>query len=171
MKKSGFTLIETLVAISIFTISILGLLSVLTQGVINSKYARQKIVASYLAQEGIEYVRNMRDTYVLYDQNFSQFKNALNNCNGNNNNDACGFNIVFPHVVTRCDQISNCKLYVNASGGYDTVSSGTDSGFTRRIWKENIGSDQIKIHSDVSWTQGSGNYNVTFAEDLFDWVE
>jgi Tfp pilus assembly protein PilV len=66
-KNKGFTLVETLVAISIFTMSILGLMSVLASGIADTNYAKQKIVASYLAQEGIEYVRNMRDNLVLFD--------------------------------------------------------------------------------------------------------
>ncbi len=64
--SKGFSLVETLVAVSIFTVSILGLMSVLSSGISNTTYAKQKIIASYLAQEGIEYLRNMRDTYVLY---------------------------------------------------------------------------------------------------------
>ena len=170
-KSRGFTLVETLIAVSIFTVSILGLLSVLTQGSINSKYAKQKLVASYLAQEGIEYVRNMRDTYVLYDENFVQFRNKLNSCTDINN--ACGFDLTFPHDIKGCNQINDCKLYINNGGGYDTLSSGTYSGFVRKVWKENVGTgqDHIKIHSDVSWVQGSGSRNIRFTEDLFDWAE
>ncbi len=63
---NGFTLVETLVAISIFTVSILGLMSVLSSGISSTIYAKQKMAASYLAQEGIEYIRNIRDTDVLY---------------------------------------------------------------------------------------------------------
>lgn len=66
LKQKGFTLVETLVAVSIFSISILGLLVVLTQGIADTGYAKKKMMAGYLAQEGIEYVRNMRDTSVLY---------------------------------------------------------------------------------------------------------
>lgn len=65
-KKGGFTIVETLVAVSIFSMSLLGIMSVLGSGVANTNYAKQKIAAIYLAQEGIEYIRNMRDTNVLY---------------------------------------------------------------------------------------------------------
>src|SRR3990170_1749725 len=57
----GFTLIETLVALVIFTTSITVLISVTGSGVANTNYAKNKFIASYLAQEGVEMVRNIRD--------------------------------------------------------------------------------------------------------------
>ena len=85
MKKinklnTGFTLVETLVAVSIFSISILGMMSVLGSSIANTNYAKRKIIATYLAQEGIEYIRNMRDTAVLYNGggNWNSFRNTPN---------------------------------------------------------------------------------------------
>src|SRR3989344_5287897 len=65
-KNKGFTLVETLVALSIFSVSILGLLVALSQGLADTGYAKKKVAAAYLAQEGIEYIRNMRDTFMIY---------------------------------------------------------------------------------------------------------
>src|SRR3989344_5952752 len=64
--KEGFTLVESLVAISIFSIAVVTLLLSLGQGLSDTGYAKKKMTAEYFAQEGIEYIRNMRDTYVLY---------------------------------------------------------------------------------------------------------
>ena len=71
---------ETLVAISIFSVSILGLMSILASGISNTNYVKQKVMASYLAQEGIEYIRNMRDNAVLYTSggNWNSFRNTPN---------------------------------------------------------------------------------------------
>lgn len=84
-KNKAFTLVETLVAVSIFTMSILGLISVLASGISDTNYAKQKITAAFLAQEGIECVRNKRDNLVLYDtvsaQNgWNTFKASSKNC-------------------------------------------------------------------------------------------
>ncbi|MBI2627474.1 type II secretion system protein [Candidatus Nomurabacteria bacterium] len=173
-KNTAFTLVETLVAISIFTVSLLGIMSVLASGIANTNYAKQKMVATYLAQEGIEYIRNMRDTKVLYgsgDSNakWNQFKSDLSPCN-NDSDHACGFNTVFPYDVSTCPSLNDCKLYVN-NGGYNTNSSGTDSGFVRKIWMDTagLGSDEVKIFSKVEWTTGSGVKSVTFSENLFNW--
>lgn len=175
-KNTGFTLVETLVAISIFTLSILALMSVLTQGISNTSYAKQKIIASYLAQEGVEYIRNMRDNYVLYPVNgtWNNFKNKLAPCNQGSNQE-CGFNNLVLSTnsafIFKCSS-GDCKLYLN-NGSYNTNSSGVYSGFIRKIWMTTVPAnpDEVKIFSNVSWTQGSGSYSITFSESLFNWVE
>lgn len=172
--SGGFTLVETLVAIAIFTTSILGLMLVLAAGIYNTNYAKNKITASYLAQEGIEYIRNMRDTYGLYTavtgKDWSNFKAKLAPCNLGNE---CGFdNSVAPIDVKKCNQLNDCKLFFNNNNGSYNSGVGVDSGFARKIWADVIGPDkEIKIFSNVSWTQSSGSYSITFSENLFNWIE
>ncbi len=57
----GLTMVESLVAISILTIAVIGPLSIIAQALQTSYYTRDQMTAHYLAQEAIEYVRNMRD--------------------------------------------------------------------------------------------------------------
>lgn len=173
-KNKGFTLVETLIAIAIFSVSILGLMSVLASGISNTGYAKQKIIASYLAQEGIEYVRNMRDTKVLFgsgNSKWTQFQSDFNSCTAKDH--ACGFSQPLPFGgIFQCSAANDqCKLYINSVGGYDTDATGATSGFARKIWMVQVPSnaDEVRIFSEVSWTQGSGTYNVTFSENLFNW--
>lgn len=170
-KNRGFTLVETLIAISIFSVSVVSMMSVLGNGISDTNYAKKKIIAGYLAQEGIEYIRNMRDTYILYTtvpgNSWNGFKAKLNPCNPTNE---CRFDTVFSHDVSVCNNPNDCKLYVS-NGSYTTNTSGTDSGFTRKIWMTTVGADEVKIYSAVSWVQGSGPVSITFSEDLFNWVE
>jgi len=184
--NKGFTLIETLVAISIFTMSILALLSLLAQGISDTNYAKKKIIAAYLAQEGVEYIRNMRDTFVLYDPIDSQngwngFSNKLisNSCQNNN---GCYFDdqnldytaqdrpMVLGLAVTACGASCPPLLYDSSLGKYG-YTMGVNPGFTRKIAISQISSNEIKIFSTVYWTQGSGNYSLVFSESLFNWIE
>lgn len=172
---SGFTLVETLVAISIFSLSILGLMSVLSQGIADINYAKQRMTAEYLAQEGIEYLRNMRDTYTLYDPESGQegwdaFRAKLAPCVAT----TCGFDVLVAPLdaaaVFQCPP-ENCDLYLN-NGGYNTsIYGGARSGFRRRIQIVQTSLDEIAIYASVDWAQGSGAKEVRFYESLFNWVQ
>ena len=59
--RDGFTMVETLVAISILTIAVIGPLGIISQALHTSYYTRNQMTAYYLAQEAIEYVKNERD--------------------------------------------------------------------------------------------------------------
>jgi len=172
----GFTLVETLVAISIFSVSILGLLSLLASSIANTTYAKDKMIAGYLAQEGIEYIRNMRDNYVLYPTNgtWASFTAKMVACTSGN---VCGFNSSFlstnSSFIFNCSADPNanaCKLYLNNGSYNDSSSSGVNSGFVRKIWVTTIGVDEVEIFSEVDWKQGSGNYKIIFSENLFNWT-
>ena len=184
----GFTLVETLVAISIFTLSILALMVVLSHGISSTNYAKTKIIASYLSQEGIEYMRNMRDTFVLYDPTDSQagwsaFNTKLTNGSCETSN-GCYFddrNVSFSDtstpitdlLLTACSSslCSNGALrYEPTTGKYGYVS-GVNSGFTRKIKITQVSGNETKIASTVYWTQGSGAYSITLSESLYNWVE
>lgn len=188
-NSRGFTLVETLVAISIFTVSILGLLAVLTQGMVNTSYAKQKIVASYLAQEGIEYIRNLRDTMVLYPDSgsspavrWSSFRNRLTaaaaSCNGAS---GCYFNdsavsFTDPTIPMTDLQLlscgSNCpELKYDSTTDKYGYATGSASGYTRQIKAVLVNANEVRIISKVSWVHTGKTYNITFAESLFNWAE
>ena len=57
-KDKGFTIIETLVAITILMIAIAGPLTIAQKGFIASIYARDQVTASFLAQDMMEAIKN-----------------------------------------------------------------------------------------------------------------
>lgn len=59
--SKGFTLVESLVAISVFTVGVSAAIFVITQSINVSARTKNKIIAAYLAQEGIEVARSVRD--------------------------------------------------------------------------------------------------------------
>jgi type II secretory pathway pseudopilin PulG len=60
-SQSGFTLVETLIGITILLVSVITPLSVASYAITYSNNARDEVVATNLAQEAIEFVRNERD--------------------------------------------------------------------------------------------------------------
>lgn len=63
MKKntSGFAIIEILIWIFIFTLGLLSTYALVAQTINFNEYSKNSIIASNLAREGIEIVRNIRD--------------------------------------------------------------------------------------------------------------
>jgi type II secretory pathway pseudopilin PulG len=179
-KNKAFTLVETLIAISIFSVSLVAVMSVLGSGLFDTNSAEQKIIGTYLAQEGIEYVRNMRDASVLYDPNgaqtgwtnFTEYLippcNTVNGCLFN----ADTYNGSFSSVTFLSCGSASCPTgslkYDSTTGKYDT-SLGVDSGFVRKLQVTPVTSDEIKIISTVLWKGGTSSASVS--EDLFNWVE
>ncbi len=65
MNIKGFTLIEAMVAIAIIALAIVGPMYAANSSIVAAELASDQLTASYLAQEGIEYVRTMRDDAYL----------------------------------------------------------------------------------------------------------
>ncbi|HEV7449572.1 MAG TPA: type II secretion system protein [Candidatus Paceibacterota bacterium] len=63
--SQGFTLIETLVAILLLVSAIAGPLTIAAKGLSAAVIARDQMVAFYLAQDAVEYVRFVRDSNKL----------------------------------------------------------------------------------------------------------
>lgn len=63
--RGGFTLVETLVAVSILLLVILGPMTIAAKGVQSAYYANEQTAAVFLAQEAIESIRKLRDDGAL----------------------------------------------------------------------------------------------------------
>ena len=163
----------------IFTSSVLALIAILSTSLSTIVNTKQKLVGTYLAQEGIEYIRNMRDSYVIYekdDTGWASFKDKISLCIAPN---YCGIDNLEPprkeKFTFACDSpsFSLCKLYIK-DGNYNIKTGGgvggeIDSGFIRKIQIENITNDEIKIISTVLWKSGSSDKSISFSENLFNW--
>ncbi|HEX8993663.1 MAG TPA: hypothetical protein VF803_00230, partial [Candidatus Paceibacterota bacterium] len=83
---SGFTLIESFVAITILVTAIAGPLSIASNSLRAALVASNQVSASFLAQEAIEYIRYTRDSNRLSGNAWTTY---LNNCISANGSQAC----------------------------------------------------------------------------------
>ena len=78
MKNKGFTIIESLIAVSVLTLSITGATSIVQQSLNNSARVQAKAQAIGLAVEGVEYMRNLRDRAVLEQGGYNNLTDLYN---------------------------------------------------------------------------------------------
>ncbi len=167
----GFTLLETLVAISILSLSIAGAFGVVQSSLSSSIIARDQIIAFQLAQEAIEHVKNVRDTNTFTgatNGSESGWLTGLSQCFGTD----CELNIVTRNL-TPCDINSGneCKVFKNGTSLYMQGAGGvTPTVFTRQIRLQDIISNkEIKVLVTMSWKKGLTDKIFTIEEHVFNW--
>jgi Tfp pilus assembly protein PilV len=69
-NNKGFTLLEALVAISILMVAVAAPITIAQKGLSSAVFSKDQMIASYLAQDAIEFIKNRRDVATINDENF-----------------------------------------------------------------------------------------------------
>lgn len=180
--RRGFTIVETMVAIAILLLSITAPLTIAEKGLASAEAARHEITAFYLAQEGLEYVRNLRDTNAL--SGLGGGANWLQDLNQCLTAGGCGIDTTEAspgQQITGCNQNNDdCRLWQytgNASSplfgifGHRTTSGWAPTNMTRKIHISDIQTSiEAKVEVTVTWVAGSlGARTLTVKENIFNW--
>ncbi len=162
MIMKGFSLLETIVAISILTLALLGPLALAAFALRSASLSENQVIAFNLAEEVMEFVINKRDSNIF--AGAGNWLEGLTNCQSAN---GC-FVDVTNNSVQRCS--ANCPfLKRNSSSGLYNYASGPDTIFRRRTVLENVGSnqDERKVKVSVSWAERFGNRSFTLEHNIF----
>jgi len=162
--RHAFTLVETLVAVSVLLLAVVGPLTITARTAKSSSFASEQVIAHFLAQEGLELAQRARDTAILQSGTFSNTpptvvnpwsraggfrdpasSNPLAPCFAENGN-GCGLHLnssaPFSVVVTTCTS-ANCLLRLstnpNEPARYHHGSAAPQTKFTRVIRFESVG--------------------------------
>jgi Tfp pilus assembly protein PilV len=141
--------VETFVAVTILIFAIVGPMTIAARGMQSAFFARERLTAVYLAQEGIELVRERRDEAALNGQSWlANFPGACFSGSG------CGIDT---RNNTRTCSSQSCTLNydTNALGsnrGIYTYGAGDTTIFTRVITVDETTADQEALVTvTVSW--------------------
>ncbi len=173
--NDGFTVVETLVAILVLSISIAGPLSIAFSGLRGAQLSKDEVTASYLAQEGIEFVRALRDQDYI-DDGTDEWTTFLNACEPTLQPHGCWIDIIdLTHgACTDAACTNNNPVEFNATTGiYDYGSGGADSRFTRivKAVSQTIdgGPNEYFVTSTVTWRTGTIDRSVVIQETITNW--
>lgn len=165
-NKRGFTLIEALVAIFIFSISLVSLLTIASRGISGTTSAANQAVAQFLAQEGIEVARNQRDSNIIAGVAAGVgIWNVLDTCE---DNDPC--DIEYSGNALTLQQCGSNSCILNFDNGVYTTAAGDTTVFARRIWTEPENADELRVYSQVSWQNGTLTRSITLSTTLTAWA-
>lgn len=163
ISQKGFSLVEIVIVLGILTMGLLGIASLILQNMQVEILNKDYLVASMLAQEGLEMVRNIRDdNWVKLDPWLTSIPigtfaldyrgrisvNATPNVNGD----------------------PGTMLYFGADNYYSHQSSLVTSGFYRLLTTElSDDSTYILLSCDVMWNSRFGFRHYTVSTTLYNW--
>ncbi len=168
INQKGFTLVEVMVATFIVAMGVSSLM-----GLINKIYSYggagdTQLTAAYLGKEGIEIIRNIRDTnYLKMIQTGSGgWDDGLNLC----------------EICCEADYTNNSQnilacasplRYLQSDGKFWSYSGSSQTLFQRKIViapsTDTDGTAIMNVKVTVYWTEGGRSHNLTIQENLYNW--
>lgn len=150
----GFTLLETIIAVAILATGIVASLTLISKSIQSVSLSQNRLIATYLANEGMELVRNIRDNN--WKDPSASWDDGLADCAD------CGID----YEGVNGDSTDFLKFDPSRFYNY---TSGVDTMFRRRIAIATINSEQKQVTSEIIWSWRGGNYNIQVEGFLYNW--
>ena len=165
MNQKSFTLIEVMVAIFIITVGAGAAFALIRQTLFATSLLQDRLIAAYLAQEGIEIVKNIRDTNWLKKRSdFTiPWNNGFTNCQTPT---GCEGDYNAQSLVPYQDR----NLYIDSDGFY-SYSPGVLTKFKRKISIDEISSEKMRVLVEVKWTERGRTHSFEALEHITNWHE
>ena len=160
LNRQGFTLMEVIVALGVIIAALVGVMTLVTFSVSSIRVTKSRIIASNLAQEGLEIVRNIRDN------NWLNYKRSA----GNWRDGLAPGNYLVQFDTENLLVFSVTLLKINSAGRYQ-YNSGSGTPFYRKISIEHIDNNQIKVVSQIDWQENGKNHLVKAETRFYNWLE
>lgn len=181
INKKGFTIIEILVSVGIFSLAIVSIVSIFNFLNRSNFSLDNRYLANNLASEGIEI-----STYIR-DNNFLNNRSYLTGLNSGSDEtfiilfDNLNKNYIFDfgpnnENINSCSTSLNNSCRVYKSDLYDTYTQSRNNvntdlkptNFYRLIRAQRF-TGRLKIISTVLWKENNQNNIITLEKDLWDW--
>lgn len=161
-RKKGFTLLEVILAITILTMAVGGAFILIQQTLVGSSLSQSKLTAAYLAQEGVEIVRNIRD---------SNWLKAISWTAGLDNGD---WEADYNDSALDYYYSTGRYLYINGVDGFYCYLDTPDEGdiqtkFKRKITLQETADDTLEVQVEVNWEERGRAHNFKVINYLYNW--
>lgn len=165
-------MVETLVAVAILMISIAGPLTIAQKGLTASIYARDQVIASFLAQDAMEFIKNYRDNNIIAGYNnwlAYLYGSPLSDNVCNSTTKLCTVDTTgdtIPSSVALNTNTPERQILYNDGGGYKTSGTRT-SKFSRKYYMTNVTNSEATVVVEVSWSNGTVQNSVVLENQIF----
>lgn len=194
-RNAGFTLLETIVALSVILAAAIGPVSLVTSGLVDFSFAKNKLVAANLSQEGIELIRGLREDNIICDMlngapvwpwnedpalpnpGNTFMSSSFGVSVDNSTTIDCGIggiSMTVPILSASCSE----KLRFDPATGIYGYTGAEETIFTRCVQVKTppdspdsgiLPADQMDIISTVTWSDRNSPRTLEIKERLYNW--
>ena len=174
--KYGFTLMEAVVAIFVIITGIVGVMTLITHTITSAQISKDRLTAAYLAQEGLEIVRNIRDGNWLEGRSLPSPESTPIPWN-----DGIGAGEWEADYASQglVDDYDGDYLNVDDANGLYSYSSGVPTKIKRKITISDVidlttppdgKADVFTVSVLVEWEIAGKTYPLSAKEKLYNWL-
>lgn len=174
-RNSGYIIIESIIAITLAVVGLLGVVTLLRKALVLNRDISDKLVATYLAAEGIEIVRHLTDVNAVVcparewnnqigDESYELDYETSFTGSGNINS----------RRINTADGMSDTPLRFDEVSGTYSYSSGDASHFTRTVFV--YSTDEVSsvphhliIRSIVTWPPSDEMHTIRLEDHFYNW--
>ena len=176
--REGQLLVESVIAISIFTIAIVGIIGVIARAVHEGRTVGNQFIAADLAAEGIEVTKNLLDSNALNNGGTawnSGVQPGVYQVDYTSTSTGSSISVDTSSLANAYNSKELVKLYLNDLGAYQYAQTATSSIYKRYVTIEDVSGTsgyQIRAISTVIWptsARAGGYGSISVATDFLDW--
>lgn len=159
--NTGFTLVETLVAIMILMASVVLPMSIYSNSITSARSSGSQVTAYYLAQDAMEFIKYKVATNL--NKGDAWFDGGLPNCDSG----LCTIDSVNNNI---CSVGCDSTLLIDSSTGLYAHNTGSPSVFSRTVkFSDDPNEKGGLVEVVVSWDSGGSTRKVVVKEYMFKW--
>lgn len=153
-KNKGFSLIGVIVTMFIVSVGLMGVLGLADMSLKAAGLSKMRLIASGLAQEGVEVIKNMRKSNLEWDDWYTNVVNG-------------DYRIQYNSASLL--SFSETPLKLDVTSGLYQYDSGDNTTFYRKVSLTNISGNEVKMTVEVKWLLKGDEHTLTIEDRLWNW--
>lgn len=158
-NQKGFSLLGVIVSMFIIMVGLTSVLSLANMSLKGTSTSKMRLIATGLAQEGVEIIRYMRETQSDWDTWYSEVEVISGDYRIQYDNSDLSDLVAFSDIFLKLDSATGLYQY----------DSGDDTIFKRKVSLTSVSAVQVNVVVEIIWQLKDNDYSLAVESRLWNW--